>query len=129
MAVAVIVNKAGARAPSLTGNACFRGNIGKSAVTVVVIQNIADQVGNEQVGITIIVIVTGGDSHPVKAPLQSCLYRDVSERAVVIVPVETIPESRIRFVRNRSLRHRIADQGTIHEKQVEESVVVVIEHS
>src|ERR1700736_6711490 len=109
MAVAIVVNKTGAGAPSVAGNAGFRGDVGKSTVSVVVIKSIAAQVCNQQVGISIVVIVTGGDSHAVKAPLQSCLFCHASERAVVIVPVETIPESRIRLIRKRSMGHRIVD--------------------
>src|SRR5713226_10661073 len=57
-AIAIVVHEAGAGAPSAPAHPSPGGDVSKSAVTVVVVKNIPTQVGNQQVDVPIIVVLT-----------------------------------------------------------------------
>ena len=68
-AIAVIIDEAGAGAPSTAADARLVSDVGESSITVVVIKNVSAKVRYQKINLAIVVIVTAGDSHAVQAPL------------------------------------------------------------
>ena len=52
----------------------------------------------------------------------------ISKSAIAVITVEAVPETRIGFVRRRATWHRILNLRSIHEEQINATVVVVVEH-
>src|ERR1700679_2920293 len=90
-AVVVVVEPAGADRPHFfTVEECpaqsgFCRDIGESAVPVVMKQLIAGDIGDEQIGPTVIVVVADGHAHAVASPRHASLFGYVGKRAVVII--------------------------------------------
>src|ERR1700691_2200407 len=64
-AVVIVIEKSRGNRPTARGDASLRGDIGKSAVAIVVIQNIFSEVGHVDVGKAVIVVIPDCDSHSV----------------------------------------------------------------
>src|SRR5205085_2816030 len=64
-AVVVVVEEAGAGAPAAAANARPLRHVRKGAVAVVAIQRVAAIARQVQVGVTVVVVVGGGDAHAV----------------------------------------------------------------
>src|SRR5580698_230570 len=64
-AVVIVIEKSRRSRPTAGGDASLRGDIRKSAVAIVVIQNILSEVGHVDVRKTVIVIIPDRDSHSV----------------------------------------------------------------
>jgi hypothetical protein len=104
------------------GNARFYGDVGKSSVPVVVKKLITGNVGNENVGATIVVVVTNGDTHSVACSGHAGFFSDIGKRAVVVVAIEPVPVVGRGLFKRRNL-------GAVDAIDVEKAVVVVIEKS
>jgi len=127
-AIAVVINKTCPSAPSAAAHPGFGGDVGEGAIAIVVVENVAAKVGNQEIHVAVVVVVTGGHTHSVQAALKASLLRHVSERPIAIVPVKAVPEARVGFVRRRAMRHGIENLRSIYKKQVEPAIVVVVEH-
>src|SRR3954447_18038864 len=95
-AVLVIVDESGRNGPALCTYTGLVRNIFKSAGSRVSIQSVAAISGDVKVGVAVVVKVTRRHAHAV-AVLdlgESRAFRHVSERAILILPVQAIPISR-----------------------------------
>ena len=63
-------------------------------------------VGDQQVGIPIIVVIPDGGSHPVPSALQSVAFGSVFESHISSIEVQAVPMARRRLVRFNTLRMR-----------------------
>jgi len=84
-----------------------------------VIEDVASPVGDEQIGIAIVVVVTDATSLSPARAGQACLLRDVGESAVAIVVKQVAGGVAIPLRRNKAC--------SIHQKDIEPAIVVVIE--
>ena len=94
------------------------------------IENVFSVAGDVEIGEAVIVVVADGDSHAIVSVSgvgQACLLRHVGETAVFILPVETVPVARIFAVEILRRLHRTGNPSAIHQKNIEQSVVVVVE--
>src|ERR1700722_8589218 len=64
-AVVIVIEKSRRDRPTAGGNASLGGDVGKSAVAIVVIQNIFSEVSHIDVRKPVIVVIAAGDSHAV----------------------------------------------------------------
>src|SRR5258708_11828351 len=101
-------------------NAGLRGHVLECAVAAIVIQNIAPHSDDEQVGVTIVIVVRRRDAHAVTFALDACFFGDVFKRAVSAIAVETIPVRWIALA-------KIGLVGAVGEEDVQPSVPIVVE--
>jgi hypothetical protein len=95
-----------------------------------VVQGVFSVVGDVEVGKAIIVVIAYGHTHAVIAV--TCVREtgfpgDVGEASIRILPVKTIPIPGILPVKGLGWVHRIGEPAAIDKKNVEQSVIVVIE--
>src|ERR1700693_4182089 len=64
-AIVVAIEESCGSRPTARGDASLRGDIRKSTVAIVVIQNIFSEVRHVDIGKTIIVVIPDRDSHPI----------------------------------------------------------------
>jgi hypothetical protein len=103
--------------PSDTGSG---SDVRECAVAVVAKELVAGDVGDEDVGVAVVVEVSNGDAHPVARSSDSRFFCDVGECAVVVVAEESIPVGGRSFFERRDL-------GSVDGIDVEEPVIVVVE--
>ena len=121
--ISIVINERAAGVPafSVSANAGFVGDVGKCAVAVVVVQNIFTEVADEQIVVPIIVVVADADALSPSVMDKSGLRSNVGKSSIAIV----FEKMRDRFVAGlKSLKPR-----TVHQKNVEPAVVVVIVES
>src|SRR5260370_20348278 len=121
-AVVIVVQKSRGHGPTTRSDTCLRGDIGKSAVTIVVIQDIFAVVGNVNVREAIVVIVADRNAHPVVAVAsigQASLLGDVGETAVLVLAIETVPGGGIAAVENERAADGVARGGGAHQVNVQ----------
>ena len=122
MAVAVVVEQGAAGSPAVlfVVDSGFAGDVGKSAVAVVVKQDVVSPEAAEQVVPAVVVVVAHADAGlPAGAP-QAGFFGDVGESAVAIVFVE---------MRGGSLAGRPVgvEACAVGQINVQPAVVVVVE--
>ena len=100
--------------------ACLYGDIGKSAVAVVVVQGVAMDSGDEDVRMAIVVVVANGYTDVKSRSLESCLFGDVGESAITVIAKETVVILRRSFLQGGNV-------GAIGEEDVGAAVTVVVE--
>src|SRR4051794_9128303 len=90
MAVAVVVQKTAARAPTIFDacHACAFGDIREGAVSVVAVQDVAAEVGDEEVVVAVVVEVADAAGLAPAGMGQPGFSRDVGEGAVAVVMKE-----------------------------------------
>src|ERR1700726_4462381 len=86
--VSVIVTECGASGPAPIGNASLGGHIGKSAIAVVTIKNVAAETSFVDVGPAIVVVIAHGAAHSKAASGQAGFCGHIRKCAVVIVVVK-----------------------------------------
>src|SRR6266516_1349663 len=91
-AVVVIVEPDSAGGPSGCGHPGPVGNVGKSAIAVVVIKNIASVTRNVKIDPAIAVIIGGSYAHAESAACHACLVGYFRETAIVIIVVQSVLE-------------------------------------
>src|SRR4029453_18619222 len=99
-AVVVVVEKAGAGAPSAGGDAGTGGDVGERPVAHVAVQGVAAVVGHVDVGEAVVIVIAGGRAHAVlvlRSAADGGPGRDILERPGTRLPVQTIPETRDGF--------------------------------
>ena len=127
MAIEVVVQKAAARTPATATprDAGFFGHVRKGSIAVVMIQNVATPVADEQIVVAVVVVVADGRAHPVEDPLQARLARHVAKAGQ---PVRTVPLVPVECERRpRGFRARIVGPvGAGDEEQITGAVVAFI---
>src|SRR5262249_42320385 len=88
------------------------------SVAVVAVEDLVAVVGDEQIGVAVVVVVAGADALAPAAAGDAGLRGDVGERAVAVVPIEMAHWCGV-------VRRRQA--GAVDEKDVRPAVVVVVE--
>ena len=87
-AVAVVVAECGARGPAPVGNAGLCGHVGKRAIAIIAIENVAAQTGDVEIGPAVVVVIADRSAHGEAGRSQAGFCGDIGKRAVVIVVVE-----------------------------------------
>ena len=120
-AVAVVVEEAAAGAPALrrSRHAGLLGHVGERAVAVVVVEDVAAPVADEQIVEAVVVVVADAAALSPARMRQPGLARHVGEGAVAVV-VEQVT-GRLRRL------HRRIEAGAVHQEDVQPAVVVVVE--
>ena len=122
MAVAIVVEQGAAGSPAelFVVDAGFAGDVGESAVAVVVKQDVVSPEAAEQIVPAVVVVVADADAGLPAGARQAGFFGDVGEGAVAIVFVE---------MRSRRLAGRPVgvEARAVGEINVEPAVVVVIE--
>ena len=129
-AVVVVIEEAGARAPSAGGDAGLPGDVGERAVPVVAIERVAAVARDVEIREAVVVVVSHRDAHAVMVLWHSGetgLLRHVDERAIVVLPVQPVPESAVGLVGRFAVRHGIVDLRAVREEHVQTAVVVVVQ--
>ena len=123
-AVAVVVAEGGARVPvEAARDARLLCDVGEGPVAVVVEQEAVADVGDEQVGAAVVVVVGRRAARAPGIPGHSGLLGDLRERAVAVVAVEVVvPVARVRRLAPERLERRAVD-----DVEVKETVAVVVE--
>src|SRR5262249_28665992 len=75
----------------------------------------------------VVVVVASGHAHSVTKTLQAGFFGYIFKRPVLFLMIEPVPELGPGFLRNRSFRSGIGKRRTIDEKEVQTTVVVVVE--
>jgi len=89
---------------------------------VVAEELVAGDVGEEDIGPTVVVEVADGDSHAVAFALDASLFGDVGEGAVAVVVEEAVPIAGRFLLQGR-------DCGTVDEVNVQPAVVIVVDQA
>jgi len=79
MAVAIVVDERGARAPQRIGEARLRRDVGERAVAAIVEERRGAEPGDEQVEEAVVVVVADGRAHAVDAQREPGTVGDVGE--------------------------------------------------
>src|SRR5882762_3417993 len=130
LAVIVVVEESGARAPPAGGDSGRFRDVGERAISVVVVQRVAAVVGHVDIFEAVVVIVAHGDAHSVvvlRHSGEARLFRDVGKRAVGVLVIEPVRELPVGLVGELAVRHGIVDLCAIDKEDVEPSIVVVIQ--
>ena len=130
-AVVVVVEEPGAGAPSAGPDPRAGGDVGERAVSLVAIEPVAAIAGDVEIREAVVVVVADRHAHPVDAvcgAAETGLLRHVDEGAVTLLPVQAVPEPRVRLVGPLPRRLRVVDPRAVREEQIEPAVVVDVEH-
>src|SRR2546426_8309616 len=118
--VVIVVKPYRARSPARQSQSGLIGHVGERSVAVVVVQNATSVSGDEQVRISVVVIVAYRYTHAESgARGDAGLFRYISERAVAIILVERVARRLQRFIEIR--------WTAVHQVQIHPAVVVIIE--
>lgn len=91
------------------------GNIGEGAVAVVMIQNVAAPVADEQVVVSVVIVIADATTLPPTVAQQACLGSHVSECAIAIV------------TKQKGCGLATSLQGrSIHEEDVKPAIIVIV---
>jgi hypothetical protein len=116
----VIVAPGRARGPPSEGHACLLGDVGKSAVAVVVIEAVAAIISHVDVGPAIIIVITHSHAESPTLVADAGLVGNIRKCPIVIV-VEEHGSGRGFFALERR------ERGTVQKIDVEPAVVIVVE--
>ena len=78
------------RARFEAADAGFGGDVGKRAIAVVVIENVASELGNEEIGETVVVVIAPNAAEAVVCAGDAGGVGDVGEGPVAIVAIEGV---------------------------------------
>ena len=92
-AVPIVIHEASTSAPPATTHSRFCCDVGERAISIVPVQGIPAQVGDEQVGVAIVVIVSCGHSHPVRRTMHTGIFCDIGECAVPVIVIQAVPKA------------------------------------
>ena len=130
MAVVVVIEETRGTRPASASDACFCRNISERSVAIIVVQDILPIIRDKQVGIAIVVVVAYGHRYSIIAIArigQPGGLRDVCKASVAILAVQPIPVARIAALKILRNVQVLSDSSTVHEKNIQEAVVVVVE--
>src|SRR3984957_864010 len=130
LSIVVVVKESCRHRPSARRSARFCRNIREGAVTIIVVEDVLPEVRYVNIRKAVVVVVPDSNSHSVigiSRVLQTGLHGDVSERAVFVLTVKTVPVCRVvPFEMSRAAK-RVRHAACIHQKNIEQAVIVVIE--
>ena len=132
LAVVVVIEEPGTRAPAAGCNTGCLGDIGKRAVSVVMVERVAAVSGHVDIFKAIVVVITDSHTHRVVVLLgsrQTCLLRHIGKGAIRILVIETVPELAVGLVRHFAAWHRVVNLGAVGEENVQAAIVVVVQKS
>src|SRR5215469_1077511 len=118
--IVIVIAPGCTRRPSAHGDSGLLSNIGKSSVVVIVVEAVLAKIGDVYIGPSVVIIIA---NHSAEAPAlvsYSSLVGDVSECAVVII----VEQHR---ARRSFLAFENGKGGTVHQINVEPSVVIIVE--
>ncbi len=98
----------------------FLRHIGEGAVAIVVIKRVAVNAGDEDVRMSIVVVVADGNADIESCPFQPGLFCHVRERAVAVVAEEAVEVLRRGFLQR-------CDVGAVGEEDIGAAIAVVVE--
>src|ERR1035438_10716410 len=87
-AIAVVVAKRRAGGPTAIGDSSFGRDVGKGAIAIIAVEDVAPETCNVYIGPAIIVIITDRSAHGEAGSRHSGFSGDIGEGAVMIVVVE-----------------------------------------
>src|SRR5579863_1960264 len=128
--VVIVIEKSSRGGPAARGDSGFGANVRKSAVTIIVVENIFSEVGHVYVGESVVVVIAHRNAHSVvriTSVGQAGPYGDVGEAAILILAIEPVPVSGILAIEADGAAWRLLQVPGIHQKNIEQSVVVVIQ--
>src|SRR6266849_3352875 len=117
MPVVVVVEEAGGNRPAPDGYSRLFSDIGEGAVAVVVIEDVLSVVGDVQVGIPVVVVVTHGDAHAVVAVShtgETRCFRDVGEATVTVLAKQAVPITGVAAVEVRRSLHGVGQASAVY---------------
>ena len=120
VSIAIIIKKSASRPPAhvaFIGQSHLLGNIGKSAVPIVTVENILAVISDEDILESIVVVVPDRYSAGPPRPHQPGLLRNIGERTIPVILVEAITRPGNRFVHPSAAQH----------ENIQPSVVVKIQ--
>src|ERR1700722_5832739 len=129
-AIVVGGEEAGRTGPTSGRYTGFGGDVGKGAIAVVVIQHVFSVAGDVKIRKAVVIVVADRDADSVIAVAgagEAGFLGHVSEAAIRILAVETVPVLRVLAIEFFGLMHRVGEVTAIHQENVEQAVVVVIE--
>src|SRR5262245_59213202 len=106
-AIPIIVEPTGACGPTTTTDARFFGDVFKRPVTTVAIEYSAAKGSDVEVDKSVVIEVTRGHAHRIAFAPNAGAFRNIFEAAIRFLMIETIPKTRVTFVRLRLWGHRI----------------------
>src|SRR5215510_6423280 len=123
MAVAVIIHEGASAAPTpfAAEESRFTRHIGESSVAIVAIENVVAPVGDKQILIAVVVVIPDANTLSPPHARELRFGGHISESAVPVIAIEVIGG---RFARCKSFQ-----SGSNDEKDIQPSVVVIIEES
>jgi hypothetical protein len=89
--IIVVVEPDGARGPAGSRNAGFFGYIGESAVSVVVIEDVAAILSDIDIGEAVAIVIADSDSLTIASTQYSGLLANVGECSVAVVAIKRVP--------------------------------------
>ena len=120
MAVAIVINKgASCTIPGPRGfEPGLGGDVRKGSVAVVVIQDVLAKVGQEEVIVAVVVVISDADAVAPARVAEPCLVGHVGESAIAIVVIEVI--------RGFAAGREPFVLGAVQQENVEPAVLVVV---
>src|SRR5277367_3214710 len=125
--IIVEVNPGCTRRPATARNPSLGRHISKGAVAIIAVKLISAVRGYIQVFVPIVIVIADSNTHPIPNTLKTSLLRHIFKCAVGFLVIEPVPILGPGLLRNCSLGRRIAERSTVHQEQVEASIVVVVE--
>src|SRR5882757_7212350 len=116
--VVVQIDPGGAGRPSSADDPSFLGHVAERSFTVVVIQLISAVARNIKIVVTVVVVITDGDAHPISGAFETGFFGDVLKRAVRLLMIEPVRVRGPALLGNGSFGSRIAEGRAVHEKNV-----------
>ena len=94
------------------------------------VERVLAVIGDEQVRIAIVVVVTDRHAHAVV--VHSCAREpggcgDIGEAAIFVLAIEAVPVARVGAVKILRCFHRAGYAAAVDQKDVEQAIVVVVE--
>ena len=122
VAVAIVIAESRTGMPDIAAaDMCLFRDVDEGAVAPVLVQNIATEIGDEQVGEAVIVVIRGDAAKTPATAGDAGLERHVRERAVTVIAIKMVGGSLGFFAL------QIRKSGTVDQIQVHPAVVVVVD--
>ena len=119
-AVPVVIEEGGAGAPFAAGNAGPAGDVAEGAVAVVAVEPVGTEMGEVEIGVPVVVVVTHGHSHAViGGRLQAGFAGHLLQAPAAPVAVEGVGP--------RLERRRIGGPAAVDQQHVQLAVKVVVQ--
>ncbi len=86
------------------------------------IQNVAIDAGDEEVGLAVVIVVGGGGAHGIAGTGQTCFFGHVAKLHVTFVVIEAVPVLRAGFGERGKI-------GAVREEDIGTAVAIIVEDS